>query len=226
MGDDAVRRTPQGERGRRRVALILEAAEQELAQSGYEQFTTNAVAARAGISIGSIYQFFPNKEALVHALAVRYHETIRALYDDLFSSLPREQPLAQMVDRLIDPLIEYNSRNRAFQTLFCSIPVPFRMNEAVAKVRAEVIDRVHALFAARRPGLAEERRKVCVLVSVHAVEALLPLATDENGAVRGDVAREIKRLLLAYLEPVLGEKTAPDGVEEPVHLFEQPLETD
>ena len=204
MGEDSVRRVPQGERGRRRVALILEAAEQELAQSGYEQFTTNAVAARAGISIGSIYQFFPNKEALVKALAARYHETIRKLYDELFSSLSKEQPLARMVDHLIDPLVGYNARNRAFQALFCSILVPLRMSSAVAEVRTEVISRVHRIFAERQPDLPPERRSICVLVSVHAVEALLPLATDENGEVNQDVVREIKRLLLAYLEPILG----------------------
>ncbi len=204
MGEDSVRRLPQGERGRRRVALILEAAEQELAESGYEQFTTNAVAARAGISIGSIYQFFPNKEALVQALAARYHETIRKLYDDLFSGLPKGQPLARTVDYLIDPLVGYNARNRAFQALFCPILVPLRMSGAVAQVRSEVISRVHGIFADRRPDLPPESRSICVLISVHAVEALLPLATDGEGEVKQDVVREIKRLLLAYLEPILG----------------------
>jgi len=204
MSDKPIRRIPQGDRGRRRVAQILQAAEQELAESGYDNFTTNGVAARAGISIGSIYQFFPNKEALVEALAERFHTATRDLYDRLFAELTTDLTLAQMIDYLIDPLVAYTSSNPAFEVLFCSVITPRSLGSAVSAVRAEIVDRVHALFYAKRPDLSEQRREIYVAVSVQAVEALLPLASTGEEAHRAEVLREIKRMLLAYLSPVLG----------------------
>ena len=51
--------------------IILEAAAQLLERDGLEGFTTDAVAERAGVSIGAVYRYFPNKRALTHALAER-----------------------------------------------------------------------------------------------------------------------------------------------------------
>jgi hypothetical protein len=62
-----LRREPQLERGERRVVQLLETAAVVLAESGYEAATMTEVANRAGASIGTVYQYFPNKEALVQA---------------------------------------------------------------------------------------------------------------------------------------------------------------
>src|SRR5690349_3001286 len=63
------RRSPRQARASETVALILEAAAQILEADGLEAFTTNAVAERAGVSIGSLYQYFANKKALLLAIA-------------------------------------------------------------------------------------------------------------------------------------------------------------
>lgn len=64
-------RTPRQERARYKVELMLEAAIRLLEQGGMEVLTTNAVAQMAGVSIGTLYQYFPNKEAVLEALAER-----------------------------------------------------------------------------------------------------------------------------------------------------------
>src|ERR1700760_4144781 len=68
----AHRRIPQQERGERRVADLLEAAASELSEIGYDATTMKAIAKRAGASIGAVYQYFPNKEAVVSALRTQY----------------------------------------------------------------------------------------------------------------------------------------------------------
>ncbi|MCY0875530.1 MAG: TetR/AcrR family transcriptional regulator [Firmicutes bacterium] len=204
MSDESVRRTPQGERGRRRVELILSAAEEELAAAGYDNFTTNGVAARAGISIGSIYQFFPHKEALVQALAERVQSAMRELYDRLFSELTLDLSLPQMVDFLIDPLVAYTAANPAFEILFCSVITPHSIGSAVDTVRAEIVERVRQLFSDKCPDLPSGKRDLYVTVSVQAVEALLPLVSRGDDAHRAEALAEIKRMLIAYLGPVLG----------------------
>lgn len=62
------RKAPRQQRARATCAAILEAAAQLLSEQGLGGYTTNAVAARAGVSIGSLYQYYPNKDALMAAL--------------------------------------------------------------------------------------------------------------------------------------------------------------
>ena len=75
-----LRRTPQQARGQQRIHKLLNAAEQIFAEVGYDNATTNAIAERADTSIGSLYQFFPNKEAILKAVILRYLAETRELF--------------------------------------------------------------------------------------------------------------------------------------------------
>jgi AcrR family transcriptional regulator len=66
-----IARKPRQERARHKIELILEAAIRLLDKGGLAMLTTNAVADTAGVSIGTLYQYFPNKEAILEALADR-----------------------------------------------------------------------------------------------------------------------------------------------------------
>ena len=72
------RRVPCQQRGERRVAELVEAAESVIAENGYEAATMSAIAERAGASIGSLYQFFPNKAAITQALRTEYAKQFEA----------------------------------------------------------------------------------------------------------------------------------------------------
>src|ERR1700691_575677 len=65
-------RSPKRERGKQRVAALLQAAAELLAEKGYDAATMTEIAARAGAPIGSLYQFFPAKEALADTLVQNY----------------------------------------------------------------------------------------------------------------------------------------------------------
>ncbi|MFB9263976.1 TetR/AcrR family transcriptional regulator [Bradyrhizobium erythrophlei] len=66
------RKQPLQQRSRETVAVILKAAARVLEQRGLEGYNTNAVAERGGISVGSVYQYFPNKDAMTLALIARF----------------------------------------------------------------------------------------------------------------------------------------------------------
>ncbi|MFI7386290.1 TetR/AcrR family transcriptional regulator [Streptomyces sp. NPDC049813] len=74
----AARRTPRQERSRATVERILEAGEQILAEYGYEGASTSRMAAAAGLSPGSLYQYFPHKDAIVSAVLERYSDRLVA----------------------------------------------------------------------------------------------------------------------------------------------------
>src|SRR5581483_5981039 len=70
------RKLPLQERSRETVAVILEAAARILEEQGFEGYNTNAVAERGGVSVGSVYQYFPNKDAMTLALIARFENEI------------------------------------------------------------------------------------------------------------------------------------------------------
>ena len=90
--EDAQRRVPTQERAKQRVSRIIDAAAYVFAEEGFEAATMEGIAARAETSIGSIYQFFPNKLALFDALARHYHDKLRMFFDVLLGGPLLEQP--------------------------------------------------------------------------------------------------------------------------------------
>jgi AcrR family transcriptional regulator len=109
------RKTPSQPRSEETVASIIEAAAQILEAQGFDGFNTNAVAARAGVSIGSLYQYFPGKDALTVALIrremTRFHEDIsvaltkrsgKAGLEYLIGAAVRQQLQRPRLARLLD----------------------------------------------------------------------------------------------------------------------------
>ncbi len=76
-----MRKLPQQARSQETVEAIVTAAARVLAKAGWARFTTNAVAETAGVSIGSLYQYFPNKQALIFAIKQRHFADLQAVID-------------------------------------------------------------------------------------------------------------------------------------------------
>src|SRR5476651_271285 len=72
---------PQRSTGKRRVAELMRAGADVFAERGFEAATMAEIAARAGAQIGSLYRFFPNKDALADALILRYRELVEAAFE-------------------------------------------------------------------------------------------------------------------------------------------------
>jgi len=99
------------------VAGLLRAAACVIAEKGYEPATMCAIAKRADSSIGSLYQFFPNKEAVVDALRTQYTKEIGKLWTAL-AAQAASLTVAGLVSCLIKSLIEFAESHPAFSALF------------------------------------------------------------------------------------------------------------
>lgn len=210
--EPALRRTPRQSRGQRRIALILDAAERLFAEHGYDTVTTNAIAARAGTAIGSLYQYFPNKEAILVALVARFQEQMRAAFDAALDSAERESldPLGALLDRVLDPLLALHARRAPLLHVFFRLPRMGEPASAAAQLTEEIIGRLDGLVAARVPWMDPAKRRLHVLMVVEAVKGLLPLTANADGTQRPEVIAELKRMLRAYMSVVLAERLGGD----------------
>ena len=102
-----MRRVPAQARSRERLERILDAAEEELGEVGYEAATMQSIAERAGTSIGSVYQFYPNKKTLLGAISERYIAKVRELLESLLTPESLLQPWIDTLENAIDDAIEY-----------------------------------------------------------------------------------------------------------------------
>src|SRR5260370_8446059 len=104
-------------RGLQRIASILAAAETVFADMGYDEATTNHIAAQAGISPGSLYQFFSNKEEIAQALAARYPEELQQVYGSVFSGEAASLPFTLWLAQIIDALFSFHLDHPPFPIL-------------------------------------------------------------------------------------------------------------
>src|SRR5215468_3380938 len=105
----SLRAIPKQERGQKRIDKLLDAAAKLFAKVGYEETTTNAIAKEAKTSIGSLYQFFPNKDAILDAVAARYLKELRAVHDAMLDEEAVRLPLPELYDRIIYSLAEFHA---------------------------------------------------------------------------------------------------------------------
>ncbi|MGH9374648.1 MAG: TetR/AcrR family transcriptional regulator [Terriglobia bacterium] len=187
------RRIPQQQRGQRRVAGLLRAAASVIAQAGYERATMCEIAVRARASIGSLYQFFPNKESVAEALRARYGKEL----DKLFRELALEAKVLtakQLVCRLIDSHIQLAERHPAFLALLDAPPT------AHTSQRREVMrDRIAQVLLARDPGISGTKAARAGAVVQQILRGLLILYARSPAHEKDAVIEEFKSVLIGYL---------------------------
>ncbi len=206
--DDAFRRRPRQSRGQARVELLLDAAAALIAESGLDAATAEAIALRARTAKGSLYQFFPNRDAVLAALALRYADEMRHIHELAFPADPHRMTLERLIDRIVKPLADFHDRNPAFRRVFATVEGPVdEMRAAPARMRAQLfdsfVDRLDVLFASRNPRLAARDRRRAALVSASVGQAVLARRSRAVAAEKKPLLDDLRRMLLSYLQPVL-----------------------
>lgn len=121
-----MRKAPRQQRSRATVDVIVEAAARVLAQRGWKHFTTNETASVAGVSVGSIYQYFPNKLALAEEIRKRHLDAVLAaisISDEHDGVSPLEQRVAKLIDGVV---AAHNVDQRLHRVLLDEVPLAGR----------------------------------------------------------------------------------------------------
>ena len=170
------RKRPLQNRSKTTVDTILTATARILIKLGFDGLTTNAVAEAAGVSIGSVYQYFPNKEALVAALIesqldIKNAQTIAEL------GRVAQLPLAEAVRAMIELTIQnYAAQPELKRVLLEQVPRVGRMAR-IAELHQGTHKMVTALLTARRAELAVRNTEMAAFLLVSAIEAIAHRAT-------------------------------------------------
>lgn len=195
----AARKQPKQLRSRRMVARILAAAARVFVEVGVQAATTNRIAEDAGVSVGSLYQFFPNKAALLQALKHEWAERVQLAVGEALRPEPW-RPLEDIVDRAIGA---FEDLDRAQPGLLQVLTEQSGGPHGHADVALAIVRQVESLLAARAPRLAPERRVVVAGLCVHLSDALFTRPAGEGGCFDPLVRAEVKAALVAYLRPLL-----------------------
>ncbi|MDX2213956.1 MAG: TetR/AcrR family transcriptional regulator [Oculatellaceae cyanobacterium bins.114] len=196
-----MRRQPKQARSQERVHHILDVAEQLFIEVGYDQTTTRAIATRASVAIGSLYQFFPDKEAILKALANRYFKQEYELFKDLHIDLATA-PITTYIDRMIDAFDQFATDHPGYRAVLeqlidlMTVADASTLDDYDHQIFQELAQFLHQRNASLEPSKCE----LMATVLIKTTNELLWLSLTRDRSFREQLVAETKTLLTAYLQ--------------------------
>jgi AcrR family transcriptional regulator len=191
-------------RGEERQRALLRAAAAVFARLGYHETTTNAIAAEAGVSPATLYQFFPNKEAIASALASKYAQEMAEAEQAIDAEGVLSFPEA--IGELLDVCMSFNRRHPEFHTLAVDAPL-----SAAARGDKKMLGQVFVEFIAER--LRREQPKLSRSDAAHhgqvallIFRGILDEFTVASPQVRTRLQQAMRDAILRYLTPVVTDR--------------------
>jgi AcrR family transcriptional regulator len=191
------------DRSRATVDALIEATARILVREGFDKASTNRIAEEAGVSVGSLYQYYPSKEALVAAVIDRHHQEIMQVVREALAEVA-SQPVEKAVRRIVAVGIEAHRIDpRLHRVLAEQIPRTGRLENVEALNREG-----YAFFKAYLEGHRDEIRVVdlglAAFVCVTSIEALTHTAVLNRSKMLSDeevgtLIDEATRLIVGYL---------------------------
>jgi AcrR family transcriptional regulator len=194
------RRRPRQARAQATVDAIIKATARVLVDEGYDRASTNRIAQAAGVSIGSLYQYFPSKEALVSALVETHQGRMREALDRSLSlSTPAE--LAERARLLVHGMIAaYRTDPQLHHVLCQEVPKVGDLQKVYGFEQhlAEVCRR-HLFAAGERTRMTDIDRAVFLLVNAVPSVVRAAIQADPQGQADDRLAEDLTDMIVRYL---------------------------
>lgn len=192
-----MRKQPRQARSRATVEAVVEAGARILSEQGWAGFTTNKVAETAGVSIGSLYQYFPDKVSLVGAIRRRHLDDS---LDAVRQALAARLPAGEFIDRLVSNIIEAHSIHPGLHRILLDEAPGL---EAYRDQNSEIEAQYLALYAEMAATYGSRREDVppatVGLVVSDTIDGVIHNAA-RRGVLRDDqIRQELVRMLHLYL---------------------------
>lgn len=198
-----LRRQPVQQRSAKRVEQMLDASAQLIDEVGYDALTTTLIAKRAGVAVGSLYQFFPDKRAVVRALTQRNVDRFLAEVAERLASEDAGNWWA-VVDSVLDIYLHMHRSVPGFSRVHFGDVVDRQLLDESRDNNRVIADSLADLVRhnVKDPG---ERLSLVMAVAIEAADALLKFAFTRDPQGDPEVLVETKSLIKGYLANRLGE---------------------
>ena len=195
------RKSPRQTRSAVTVNAILDATARILVERGYAATSTNAVAERAGVSVGSLYQYFPNKDALVAALHARHGAQMKAVIESALAramDVDLDTGLAHLVDAAVEAHRIDADLHRVLEQQLAGLDL---QDAEQGRFDDLLQDRIVALLVRHREVLTVEDLPLAAYMLQHAVHHLIHtiIVARPRGVTLEAASAEIVRMTRAYL---------------------------
>jgi AcrR family transcriptional regulator len=189
---------PKRERGKQRVAALMDAGAELFAEKGYEATTMTEIASRAGAAIGSLYQFFPSKEALAEALFDRFAERWAASFARIEELAP-----GRSAPELADLFVDHKLRQRTDRDAAIALSdVVAGIVERRKPLGDALRGRIAAILSAGNPALGPDEAAAAAIIVNQIMKMVPALASTEDERAAALIG-EARRLLALYIDEVL-----------------------
>jgi AcrR family transcriptional regulator len=205
MHSETSRTQPKQKRAQKRIEAILNAASELFAEAGYANTTVVQIAARADAAVGTLYQFFTNKEDILKALVERYVESASVVFAAMDVESFPTMTLEQSIKAILTPLKEFLRDNRDFQAIFSHPTGSAYVEETIHAMDEAFLARNDAALALARPYLTAKERRKYSLVCMVIMKGLIGLAHQSRELTLDEVFDEMESVFLRYLIPVMGD---------------------
>jgi AcrR family transcriptional regulator len=195
------RRRPLQERGRATVDAILEATARLLVEQGFSKLTTNRVALLAGVSIGSVYQYYPSKEALLAALIERHSDEVYAALERPILEIDRGACVRDVVRSAIRGMMASHRVSPALHRVLVQEMTRVGRVEQLEANEARGLALIERALAARAAELRPKNVHLAACIITTAVHAITrdALGKWKRELDREEIVRETTELVMRYL---------------------------
>jgi AcrR family transcriptional regulator len=197
------RRVPTQDRSSQRVKSMLQAAAGLIAEVGYEKMTMTGIAERAETSVGSLYQYFPDKETIAQALFEQLGQEMQERWTPLFETIPHLQP-SEIASRLVRLLHSSIDEHPAYLPL---LDAPLKLQRSAA-ARSRLRAQLAKAFMARQPNLRPDESLLVANMTVQILKGFGSLYPRGKAGEKAGLIREATLALSAYLNARLQAKKA------------------
>jgi AcrR family transcriptional regulator len=202
-----LRKLPTQARSRERVADILKATASLLGEVGYDGLSTNLVAERAKVPVGSIYQFFETKDDLVAALVESFQGRILNLANEQLDAAGAARDRRAFIARLVDGIAAIQAETSAFICVFSGSPAHSQFDGLARELRRTLNDHLDRVFAEAFPKLPKDERRRMLAAWSDITGALAANLDRSRPSERVRLLEELKLILGAYLDAKLAGGT-------------------
>ena len=191
------RRRPTQERSHKKFDHLLEVSRELLLEVGFESFTCEEVAHRAGLPIGTLYQFFQNKYVIVCELDRVDAVGVRQELEQFAQEIPSLDWL-KFLDKLIDHVAALWVSDPSRRAVWHAVQSTPATRATAAVTERELAAEIAYVLGPLTPGTPRERRTIMAEVILHVAYSMLNFSI-RDGQNHSEAVDELKRLLAAYL---------------------------